>query len=143
MKKSTFEAKEMLCLLKFILFTNQKQPLKCALKQTCDQILYILSNRGSSFITLQAGGTNKQLKWNLSGIFQGFDKCTKATKATPLDDCFCFETWSRYHYNKKRQKFKTILIQRSSRKMNRNKNLLILYYLWKISTFSTLFHSKL
>ena len=34
-------------------------------------------------------------------------------------------------YNKKRRKFKTILIWRSSRKMNRNKNLLILYYLWE------------
>ena len=94
-------------------------------------------------VKLQSGGTNKQLKWNLSGISQGFDKCTKATKTTPLDDCFGFETWSQYHYNKKRQKFKIILIQRSSRKMNGNKNLLILYYVWKTSTFSTLFHSKL
>ena len=48
----------------------------------------------------------------------------------PHEDCFCLETWSRYHYNKKRQKFKTILIWRSSRKMQRNKYLLILY-LWK------------
>ena len=52
------------------------------------------------------------------------------------DDCFCLEIWSRYHYNKKRH-FKNILIWRSSRKMKRNKNLLILYYLWKnLSKFS-------
>ena len=76
---------------------------------------------------------------SLTGISQGFDKCTKAALQknyfwgrTP-DDCFCLEIWSRYHYDKKRQK-STILIWRSSRKMNRNKNLLILYYLWK--TFS-------
>ena len=102
-------------------------------------------------VKLQTGGTNEwttKMK-SLTGISEGYDKCTKATVQnnyfcrTPPDDCFCFETWSRYHYNKKRQKFKIILIQRSSRKMNRNKNLLILYYLWKISTFSTLFHSKL
>ena len=36
-----------------------------------------------------------------------------------------------------RQKFKTILIQRSSRKMNKNKYLLILHYLWKIFNFAT------
>ena len=78
----------------------------------------------------------------LTGISQGFDKCAKAALQnnyfcrTPPDDCLYFETWSRYHYNKKRQKFKTILIGRSSRQMNRNKNLLRLY-LWKISTFST------
>ena len=74
---------------------------------------------------------------SLTGISQGFDKCTKATLQNnffwgmPANDCFCLETWSQYSYNVKCQKFKTILIWRSCRKMNRNKNLLILYYLWK------------
>ena len=64
---------------------------------------------------------------SLTGISQGFDKCTKATLrnnyfwGTPPDDCFCL----------KRQKFKTILIWRNRKKMNRNKNLLMIYYLWK------------
>ena len=49
----------------------------------------------------------------------------------PPDDCFYLEIWSQWHYNKKSRKFKTILISRSSRKMNRYKNLLILYYLQK------------
>ena len=49
----------------------------------------------------------------------------------PPDDCFYLEIWSQWHYNKKSQKFKTILISRSSRKMTRDKNLLILYYLQK------------
>ena len=67
----------------------------------------------------------------LTGISQGFDKCTKATLQNnyfcriPPDDCFCIEKRARYHYNKKRRKFKTVFICRSSRK------LLILYYLWK------------
>ena len=79
---------------------------------------------------------------SLTGISQGFDKCTKAALqknyfwGTTPDDCFCLGIWSRYDYDKKRQK-STILIWRSSRKMNRNKNLLILYYLWKkFSKFS-------
>ena len=79
----------------------------------------------------------------LTGIFEGFDKCTKATLqsnyfwGTPPDDCFCLGTSSRYYYNVKRRKFKAILIWKSSRKMNRSKNLLILYYLWKkLSKFS-------
>ena len=56
---------------------------------------------------------------------------------TPPNDYFCLETWSRYYYNIKRRKFKTILIWRSSKKMNRKKSLLILYYLWKkVSKFS-------
>ena len=63
--------------------------------------------------------------------------CTKATLQNnrfwgmPPDDCFYLEIWSQWHYNKKSRKFKTILISRSSRKMNRYKNLLILYYLQK------------
>ena len=67
----------------------------------------------------------------LTGISHGFDKCTKATLQNnyfcriPPDDCFCLEKRARYHYNKKRRKFKTVFICRSSRK------LLILYYLWK------------
>ena len=80
---------------------------------------------------------------SLTDIFQGFDKCTKAILqnnyfwGTPCDDCCCLETWSRYYYHIKRRKFKTILIWRSSRKMNRNKNLLILNYFWKkLSKFS-------
>ena len=65
----------------------------------------------------------------LTGISQGFNKCTKAILQNnyfcrmPPDDCFCLI--ARYHYNKKRQKFKTVFICRSSRK------LLILHYLWK------------
>ena len=43
----------------------------------------------------------------------------------------CLEIWSWFHYYGKRWKCKTILVRRSSRKMNRNKHLLILYYLWK------------
>ena len=72
---------------------------------------------------------------SLTGISQGFDKCTKATLqnnyfwGTPPYDCFCLEIRLRYHYNIKHRKFKTILIWTSSRKLNRNKNLLILYYL--------------
>ena len=62
---------------------------------------------------------------SLTSISQGFDKWTKATLqnncfwGTPRNDCFCLEI------------FKTILIWRSSRKININKNLVILYYLWK------------
>ena len=80
---------------------------------------------------------------SLTGISQGFDKCTKATLqnnyfwGTLPDFCSCLETWSQYYYNIMRRKFKTTLIWRSSRKTNRNKNLLILYYLWKkLSKFS-------
>ena len=49
---------------------------------------------------------------SLTGISQGFDKCKKATLKnnyfcrTSPDDCFCLETRSRYHHNKKRRKFK-------------------------------------
>ena len=64
-----------------------------------------------------------------------FDRRVKNLKCGwyPPDACelALLEIWSRYHYNKKRRRFKTILIWRSSRKMNRNKNLLI-YYLWKM-----------
>ena len=79
---------------------------------------------------------------SLTGISQGLEKCTKATlqknyfcRKAP-DDCFCLETWFRYHYNKKRLNSKIILIWRSSGKMNSVltiiiKNVLILYYLWK------------
>ena len=73
---------------------------------------------------------------SLTGISQCFDNCTKVTLqnssfwGTPLGDCFCLEIWSRYHYNKKRG-FKTILIWRSCKKMKRNENLLIFYFLWK------------
>ena len=91
---------------------------------------------------------------SLTDISQGFDKCTKATLqnnyfwGTPPNDYFCLETWSRYYYNIKRRKFKTILIWRSSRKMSRNKNYLYIlyiymshiYYLWKkLSKFSMFF----
>ena len=50
---------------------------------------------------------------SLTDIPQGFDKYTKATLQnnyfcrTPPDDCFCLETWSRHHYDKKRRIFKT------------------------------------
>ena len=53
----------------------------------------------------------------------------------PPDDCFRLQTWSRDHHKKQNKRcwnVETILIWRSSRKMNRNKNLLILlHYLWK------------
>ena len=74
---------------------------------------------------------------SLTSISQGFGKWTKATLqssyfwGTPPDDCFCLEKWSRYYYNVKHRKFKTVLIWRNSRKMNRYMNVLILYHLWK------------
>ena len=72
---------------------------------------------------------------SLTGISQGFDKCTKATMqnncfcGTPPDDCFCLEIWSRYHYNKK---FKTILILGSIRKMSRKKLTDIMLFMEKV-----------
>ena len=56
----------------------------------------------------------------LTGISRGFGKGAKATMQNNYscrmlpDDCFCLETWSRDHCNKKRQKFKTTLIWRST-----------------------------
>ena len=64
---------------------------------------------------------------HLTGICQGLGKCTKATLPNyyfcwaPTDDCFCLESWSRYHYNKKHRKLKIIWTWRRSKKMNRNK----------------------
>ena len=75
---------------------------------------------------------------SLTGISQGFDKCTKATMqnnyfcGTPPDDCFCLEIWSRYHYNKKRRKFKTILILGSIKKMSRKKLTDIMLFMEKV-----------
>ena len=79
---------------------------------------------------------NKLLKWNLS---QAFPKALTSAqklygKTTIFDERLPMTASalkSRYHYNKKRQKHKTILIWRSSRKMNRSKNLLI-----KLAQFS-------
>ena len=90
---------------------------------------------------------------SLASISQGFDKCTKVTLQNnyfwgkPPDDCFFLEIWSQYHYNWKGWKFRTILIWRRSRKMNRNKNLLILFiygkrfqvYQWTEKKFPMLF----
>ena len=80
---------------------------------------------------------------SLTGISQVFDKCAKATlqsnyfRGAPPDDCFCLKIWSQYNCNKKCRKFKSILKWRSSRKMNKNENLLTLHYLWnKLSKFS-------
>ena len=49
---------------------------------------------------------------SLTGIFKGFDKCTKASLqnnyfwGTPPDDCFCLERSSRYNYNKSAESLK-------------------------------------
>ena len=75
----------------------------------------------------------------LTGISQGFGKDKKAEQLcrTPPNDCFFLKTWSQYHFKKNRRKLKIVLIWRSSRKMNRNKKLLILYYSWqRLSEFS-------
>ena len=146
----------MLCLLnKFVLFTNQKQPLKCVRQNSYLHLwsyaLYIMWQWVHLLANLQAGGTNKLTTKakSLIGIPQGFDKCIKATLQnnyfwrTPPEDYSAFEIWSRYHYyNIKRRKFKAILIWRSSRKMNRNKNFLILYYFYGKSFPSFPMHRK-
>ena len=57
--QSPFEANEMFCLLnKFVLLTNQKQPLKCARQNSYLNLIYYLTGR-SSFSKIKAGGTNK------------------------------------------------------------------------------------
>ena len=76
---------------------------------------------------------NEVLKWSFSQAF--YKALTTAQKlhcrtsifGTAPDDCFSLGIWSQYHYNKKRRKFKTMLVWRSSRKMNKNKNLLMLH----------------
>ena len=113
---------------------NQNQPLKCVRQNSYLDLwsytLHIIWKGVHLLVKLQGRETSK---WTTkmkspTGISQGFDKSTKATSqnsyfwGTPPDDYFCLEIWSQYH-NKKRQKFKTILILRSSRKMNRNKKL--------------------
>ena len=66
----------------------------------------------------------------------GFDKCTKAIPQknyswrTPPDDCFCFETWSQYYYNKNADGLKLFWYKEVAGRWI-EKNLLILYYLWK------------
>ena len=115
--QSRFEANEMFCLrMKSVLLTNQKQPLKFVQQNSyldlLPNTLHIIIQRVHLLIKLQAGRTNKQTAnmKSLTGISQGFDKCTKATLQnnyfyrTPPDDSFCFETWSRYHYDEKRLK---------------------------------------
>ena len=83
---------------------------------------------------------------SLTGISQGFDNCTKATLQsnyfweTPPDDCFCLENDHDIIIIKRAESYFglfPILIWRSSTKINRNKNLLILYNSWKkLSKFS-------
>ena len=116
--------------------------------------LYIICRGVHLLVKLQAGGTIKQTTKmkSLTGISQRFDKCTKVTLqsncfwGTSPDDYFCLDIWLWYHYDKKPRKFKSILIWRSSRMTNGNKNLLILHYLLgKFSKFSNaqkkVFHS--
>ena len=100
--QSPFEANKMLCLLnKFVLFTNQKQPLKCVRQNSYLHLwsyaLYIMWQWVHLLANLQAGGTNKLTTKakSLIGIPQGFDKCIKATLQnnyfwrTPPEDYFC------------------------------------------------------
>ena len=76
---------------------------------------------------------NEVLKWSFSQAF--YKALTTAQKlhcrtsifGTAPDDCFSLGIWSRYHYNKKHRKFKAMLVWRSSRKMNKNKILLMLH----------------
>ena len=126
-----FETNEVLCLPNiFVFFINQKQPLKCVWQNSYldlrSYILYIIWQGGSYFTR------------NLSRAF--FNALTSAQKLhwrTIIfeellpDDYFCVEIWSQYYYKKEGRKCKTILIWRSCRKMNKNKSLLVLYYLWK------------
>ena len=83
--QSPFEANEMFCLLnKCFFFTNQKQSLKCVWQNSYLDLrsytLYIIWQGVHLLVKPQAGGTNKltiKMK-SLTGICQGFDKCTKA-----------------------------------------------------------------
>ena len=76
----------MFCLLnKFVLFNNQKQPLKFVRQNSYLDLssctLYIIWQGVQLLKNLQAGGTNKwttNMK-SLTGISQGFDNCRKAT----------------------------------------------------------------
>ena len=87
---------------------------------------------------------NTLLKWNLSQTF--FKALTSAQKlhcrTTIFDECLLMTASTLKHDTIslcyiKCWEFKTIFIWRSSRKINRNKNLLILYYLLKkLSKFS-------
>ena len=81
---------------------------------------YLAGDMTNLYLFTQGSFPPKAYNTLLTGISQGFGKCTKATMQNnyscrmPPDDCFYLETWSRYHYNKKRQKFKTTLIWRST-----------------------------
>ena len=76
----------MFCLrMKSVLLTNQKQPLKFVQQNSyldfLPNTLHIIIQRVHLLVKLQAGRTNKQTAnmKSLTGISQGFDKCTKAT----------------------------------------------------------------
>ena len=64
-----------------VLFTNQKQPLKCVRQNNnldfWSNTLYIIWQGVYLLVKLQAWGSN-QMK-SFTGMSQGFDKCTKAT----------------------------------------------------------------
>ena len=80
------KATEMFCLhIKFVICTNQNQPLKFARQNSYLDLwsytLYIIWEGVLLLVKLQATGTNKQttkMKY-LTSISQGFDKCTKTT----------------------------------------------------------------
>ena len=119
--QSPFEENELFWLLNyFVVFTNQKQPLKCAQKNRYVDLwsytLYIIWKGVGLLVKLKAGRVNKwttKIK-SLTCISEGFDKCPNATLqnnyfwGTPPDDCFCLEIWSQNHYNIKSRNFKTI-----------------------------------
>ena len=77
-------------------------------------------------VKLQAGETNKQLKWSLSRAFP--KALTSAQKPQKLHLPMTASTLKHDHdiILKSGKSLKTILKQRSSRKVNSNKNLLIL-----------------
>ena len=148
--QSPFEANKLFCLLnKLVFFNNHRQLLKCVKQNSYLDLWsytsYIIWQGVHILVKLQAGGTNKyttKMK-SLTDIFQGFDKCTEVTLQTTIFDERLLMTASTLKHDTislcyiKRWEFKTIFIWRSSRKINRNKNLLILYYLLKkLSKFS-------
>ena len=96
------EATEMFCLhIKFVICTNQNQPLKFARQNSYLDLwsytLYIIWEGVHLLVKLQAAGTNKQTTKmkSLTSISQGFDKCTKTKLqnnhfwGTHPDKCFC------------------------------------------------------
>ena len=132
----------MFCLLsKFILFANQTSYLDLR-----SYILHIIWQGVHLLVKLKDGGTNKNTKIkSLTGIFQGFGKCTKATLqndyfwGTLPDDCFCIETYLDIIMIKSAENLKLFSYEEVAGRWIEI-NLLILYYLWKkLPKFSMLF----